>query len=306
VPAFAARPAHRTLPAETAGATSGPLAHSAARGLRVALLTQCITDRFAPQLAHDAVRVLSACGVTVLVPPAQHCCGLPLFDSGDWDGARQMARRTIVVLESARADWVVSPAASCVAMAVHEYPHLFDGEPEWQRRAAALAGRTIDVARFLDGVAQLPASALAGEGDASQTYTYHPFCQARTLLHADGASQRLLQGVCGIALRELPEATVCCGFGGSTSVVAPEVARGIVQRKLENVDATGATTLVSDNPGCLLHLRMSALAGGRNALRIAHVIEILARRLDALEAAAQRGVAVSGAPGTPASAQKRA
>jgi L-lactate dehydrogenase complex protein LldF len=103
VPAFALRPAHSTLPAQVAGATSGPLAHSAARGLRVALLTQCITDRFAPQLAHDTVRVLSACGVTVLVPPAQHCCGLPLFDSGDWDGARRMARQTIEVLESGRA-----------------------------------------------------------------------------------------------------------------------------------------------------------------------------------------------------------
>jgi len=306
VPAFAVRPAHRSLPAQVAGAQSGPLAHCAARGLRVALLTQCITDRFAPQLAHDTVHVLSACGVTVLVPPAQHCCGLPLFDSGDWDGARHMARQTIEVLESTRADWVVSPAASCVAMAVHEYPHLFEGEPEWQRRALALAARTIDVARFLDGVAQLPEGALAGECDDSQTYTYHPFCQARTVLHADGASQRLLQGVCGIALRELPEATVCCGFGGSTSVVAPEVARGIVQRKLENVDATAATTLVSDNPGCLLHLRMSALASGRTTLRTAHVVEVLARRLAELERSPQRNGAPADAPGIPASPQKRA
>jgi Fe-S oxidoreductase len=192
-------------------------------------------------------------------------------------------------------------------MLLHEYRDLFDGMPDWQRRAAALAHRTTDVASFLDGVAQLPGGALAGDADDSEVYTYHPFCQTHTVLHADGAARRLLRDVCGIALRELPEATVCCGFGGSTSLVAPEVARGIAQRKLDNVDSTSATVVVSDNPGCLLHLRMAALASGRTALRTEHVVEVLARRLDALESAAtQRGVAASGAPATPANEQKRA
>jgi iron-sulfur cluster protein len=307
VPALAARPAHRALPSEVAGADSGPLAHSAARGLRVAVFIQCVTDRLSPGIAGDVVRMLAACGATVVVPPAQHCCGLPLFDSGDWETARRMARHTVQVLESADADWMVSAANSCVAMLLHEYHDLFDGMPDWQRRAAALAQRTTDVASFLDGVAQLPAGALAGDADDSAVYTYHPFCQTHTVLHADGAARRLLRDVCGIALRELPEATVCCGFGGSTSLVAPEVASGIVQRKLDNVDSTGATVVVSDNPGCLLHLRMAALASGRTALRTEHVVEVLARRLDALDSAAtQRGVAASGAPATPTSEQKRA
>jgi iron-sulfur cluster protein len=305
VPALAPRPAHRTLPSEVAGADAGPLAHSAARGLRVAVFVQCVTDRFSPEIARDTVRVLAGCGATVVVPPAQHCCGLPLFDSGDWNGARRMAQQTVEALESAGADWVVSAANSCVAMMLHEYHHLFDGLPDWQRRASALAQRTIDVASFLDRVARLPEGALAGDADDSPVHTYHPFCQTHAVLHADGAARRLLQDVCGIALRELPEETVCCGFGGSTSLVAPEVARGIVERKLDNVDSTGATVLVSDNPGCLLHLRMAALASGRTALRTAHVVDVLARRLDALGAVTQSGVAVSAAPGTPTSPQKR-
>ncbi len=299
VPAPAARPAHQSLPLLTPGAEGGPLSRSAARGLRAALLIQCVTDRFSPSLAHDTVRVLAACGVTVVVPPAQHCCGLPLFDAGDWDGARTLAQHMVATLEAADADWVVTAANSCVAMAVHEYPALFDGLPEWRRRAERLARRTLDVATFLARVAQLPDGALATAADPA-TYTYHPFCQTQNVLHADGASRRLLQDVCGIALRELPEATVCCGFGGSTSLVAPEVGRGILQRKLANVDSTGADVLVSDNPGCLLHLRMAAIAGGRRSLRTAHVVEVLARRLDAVDAGATDG------QGAPTRAQKRA
>jgi Fe-S oxidoreductase len=86
--------------------------------------------------------------------------------------------------------------------------------------------------------------------------------------------------VCGLELRELPEANVCCGFGGSTSFDAPEVARGIVERKLSNIDSTGADVLVTDNPGCVLHLRGAAHASGRR-LRVQHLAEIMAARLEA-------------------------
>jgi Fe-S oxidoreductase len=77
---------------------------------------------------------------------------------------------------------------------------------------------------------------------------------------------------------ELPEGEVCCGFGGSTSADHPQVARAIAARKLDNVAQTGANVLVTDNPGCLLHLRGAADARGM-PIRLAHMAEILAERL---------------------------
>jgi len=79
-------------------------------------------------------------------------------------------------------------------------------------------------------------------------------------------------------LEDLPEGEVCCGFGGSTSLDHPQVAREIAERKLDNVAETAATVLVSDNPGCILHLRGVAAARGM-PLRVAHVAELLAERL---------------------------
>ena len=85
---------------------------------------------------------------------------------------------------------------------------------------------------------------------------------------------RLLERA-GVPVRELAERGVCCGFGGSTSLDHPELAREIAGRKLDNVRATGAAVLVTDNPGCLLHLRGAAdAAGDRFAVR--HVAEVLA------------------------------
>ena len=56
------------------------------------------------------------------------------------------------------------------------------------------------------------------------------------------------------------------------------MAREIAARKLANVAETGARLLVTDNPGCLLHLRGAADAAGQ-PLRVVHLAEVLAERL---------------------------
>src|SRR5205823_3967774 len=104
------------------------------------------------------------------------------------------------------------------------------------------------------------------------------FCQSANVLGIADAPRRLIRDVLGLELRELAEGMVCCGFGGSTSARYPEVADQILDRKLANVLTTGARTLVTDNPGCILHLR-----GGIDArnlpLRVLHLAELLAAHL---------------------------
>jgi len=277
-PAIALHPARARLPRDVPPATTGPLANSAAKGLTVAYFIQCLTDQLAPEQAEATVKVLAACGARVVVPRAQHCCGLPMLDSGDVPGATRLAKQTVTVLEATGADFVVSAANSCVAAITHDYPHLFRDEPEWRARAERLAPRVLDLATFLVRVGKLaPGSLASNAGD--EAVTYHPFCQTLNVLHADAAAVSLLESVCGIGLRPLPEANVCCGFGGSTSFEAPEVGHGIAERKLRNVDATGASVLVTDNPGCVLHLRGVADASGRRGLRVRHLADVLGDRL---------------------------
>ena len=260
----------------------GPLAHSAASGLTVAYFIQCLSDRFAPEQAVAAVKVLQACGVRVVVPRNQHCCGLPALDSGAIEPARAMARRTIEALESVQADWIVTAAASCAIAVTHDYAHLLRDEPAWRARAETLAAKTVDFVSFLDRVADLVRAAgqraAGGEGPPSAPLTYHSFCQSTNVLGIGNVAARLLREVCGLEVCDLPEAEVCCGFGGSTSLDHPQVAREIAARKLNNVAQTRASVLVTDNPGCLLHLRGAADARGM-PIRVAHVAEILAEQL---------------------------
>ncbi|MER3421679.1 MAG: [Fe-S]-binding protein, partial [Chloroflexota bacterium] len=91
-------------------------------------------------------------------------------------------------------------------------------------------------------------------------------------------ARRLLREVCGIEVREMAESAVCCGFGGTFSLEHPAVARRILARKLDNIEATGAPVVVTDNPGCLMHLRGGLRAAGR-PVQARHLAEVLAERL---------------------------
>jgi L-lactate dehydrogenase complex protein LldF len=230
--------------------------------------------RFAPEQAFAAVQLLQACGARVVVPSGQHCCGLPHLDSGDKPGASRLAKRTIEELEGVRADYVVTAAASCAVAILHDYAHLLEHEPAWAERARQLAARTTDLLSFVDHVASPPPLAIL---DGAPLATYHSFCQSTNVLGIGDIGARLLR-LAGLPVADLPEGAVCCGFGGAASIDYPEVGRGIVERKLGNVRASGARVLCSDNPGCILHLRGAADAAG-DAFDVRHIVELLADRL---------------------------
>ncbi len=274
-PRLAARPARDALFGRTfPPAESGPWVRSGARGKTVAYFIQCVTDRFAPEQAHAAVRLLQACGARVIVPTSQHCCGLPHLDSGDLAGARRLAKQTITGLEIVDADYVVTAAASCAIAILHDYAHVLRGEPAWAARAQRLADRTLDLLSFIDQVASPPPLEPVSDG---RTFTFHSFCQSTNILGISATGPRLLR-LAGLNVVDLPESTVCCGFGGATSIEYPEVGQGIVSRKLDNVRATGADVLCSDNPGCLLHLRGAAQSAG-DTFQVQHIVELLAERV---------------------------
>ena len=276
LPAVPTRPARDRLRDRTPYA--GQQLESAARGLRVAYFIQCITDRLFPRMAVSVVRVLEACGVEVVVPEEQHCCGLPALDAGMLSPARKMAKQTIETLEDLKVDYIVTGGASCAIAMLHDYERLFENEPLWQVRAQALSERVLDYTTFMDSVAQLRPGALSVANSPFAPVTYHNFCQSANVLGLQDAPRRLITEVLGLELREMEESSVCCGFGGSTSITRPEVAEHILARKLENVLKTGARTVVTDNPGCIMHLR-GGIDSQKLPVRVLHTAELLAAHL---------------------------
>ena len=117
---------------------------------KVGLFVTCLVDLFRPSVGFASLKLLEDADCTVEVPEAQTCCGQPAYNSGDQADARAVAKNVIAAFESY--DYVVAPSGSCTGMIKKHYPALFAGDPEWAKRAEALAAKTFELVSFLTDV----------------------------------------------------------------------------------------------------------------------------------------------------------
>lgn len=258
-----ARPLPETVPAQ------GP------RRLRVGFLAGCAARVLCPEMNAAIVSVLSRNGCEVLIPRQQACCGALHLHTGDREAARQLARRNIDAFLPLNPDVIVPNAAGCGA-AMKEYGDLLADDPEYASRAQDFARRVRDfteVATELDGLQR-------GLGPLPQQATYHDACH---LAHAQGIRTQpraLLAAVPGLRTVNLPESDWCCGSAGVYNILHPEMAWRILDRKLDNIERTGAELVVAANPGCLLQIRAGVRRRGLS-IEVLHPAEVLERSYQA-------------------------
>ncbi len=235
---------------------------------RAGLLAGCVMHTVFAPVMWATVRVLTRNGWEVVVPAGQGCCGALHLHAGESHGGRALARRLVAAFAAAGVDVVVTNSAGCGA-AMKEYGHLLRDDPAWAGRAAAFSARVRDVTELL---AQEP---LQGHlAPLHRTVVYQDPCH---LLHAQriaAAPRALLRAVPGLRLVEAGEAGLCCGSAGSYSLLRPDMSERLLQRKLDQLLATGAEEIVTANPGCMLQLNAGLRRRGLG-LPVRHVVELL-------------------------------
>lgn len=218
---------------------------------------------------HEAtIRMLNRARMNVVVPQAQGCCGALAVHAGDDEFARELARTNIAAFERSDADVYVVNAAGC-GSALKEYGALLAADAAWAQRAQAFSARVRDVTEVLDAM-DLPAP----HGRLDARVTYQEPCHLVHAQRVSGAPRRLLAKIPGIEFVEMFESALCCGSAGIYNLTEPEMAARLQSRKIDNIEATGATIVATANPGCA----MQVLAGLRSAgvrAEVKHVVELL-------------------------------
>jgi len=220
-----------------------------------------------PDAAEDTLCVLAHLGYGIVIADNQ-CCGLPAYTHGHLDLARELARANLRAL--AEADLIVTDCASCSSFLKH-YEELLGDGPQ-AAEAAAVAARARDLCEVIEP------EMLAGarwEGSV----TYHQPCH---LGRYQGLAERpgeLLQAVGGLEFRPLPEADWCCGAAGTYAITHYELSMQVVERKMSNVAATGAETLLTSCPACLAQLAYGARRQGV-AARVCHLSQLAREALE--------------------------
>jgi glycolate oxidase iron-sulfur subunit len=242
------------------------------RRARVAFFAGCIAQVTFSDLNRATIRVLQANGCTVVVPPAQVCCGALPAHAGVRDVARDLARANFAAFPIDDFDAILTNAAGC-GSTLKEYAHLFADDDPAHERAAKFAAKMRDVTEFLAelGLAS-PMRALA------LRVTYQDSCHLAHGQRIREAPRQLIRAVPGVEFVEMPLAEQCCGSAGVYNVTETKTSLELLALKMESVGVTKSQAIVTANPGCILQLRAGA-AIHRTDHEVLHVVELLDRAL---------------------------
>ncbi|NHZ45375.1 L-lactate dehydrogenase (quinone) large subunit LdhH [Nitratidesulfovibrio liaohensis] len=242
--------------------------------LRVALFSGCVQDFVYPEQMKAAVKVLASRGVEMDFPMDQSCCGLPVQMMAERQATIDVARQNVMAFDAAKYDYILTLCASCASHLKEGYPNILAGQQDMAGKVKLFSSKIIDFSSFVHDVLGMTADDFKGKGEK---VAYHSSChlcrglgvveQPRALIASSGSEYCPAQ-----------EEAVCCGFGGTFSMKFPELSKELLDKKLNNAEATGATRMVADCPGCIMQIRGGAEKRG-SRMRVGHIAELLAENL---------------------------
>jgi glycolate oxidase iron-sulfur subunit len=243
---------------------------------RVGLLTGCVQSAVFPDVNAATARVLAADGFEVVAPP-QGCCGALSVHAGRLEEGKAFARKLIGAFKNV--DAVVVNSSGCGS-------HLKDlGWLLEDERAAAFSAKVRDIGELLADVAPR-----APRHPLPIRVALQDPCHVR---HAQGLPLVFLPSLSripGLETVEPAEQDLCCGSAGIYSIVQPEAARELGDRKVGHVLATGAQVYASANPGCLVQVSQ-ALRRAKKPLPALHPIELVDASIRGIPAVRLRATA---------------
>jgi len=239
--------------------------------MRIALFATCLVDTLFPDVAKATVRLLRRLGHDVEFPLRQTCCGQMHINTGYQRESLPLIHNYVETFEPY--DAVVAPSGSCAGSVRHQHAMVARraGDDDLATRAEAVAARTYELSELLVDV--------LGLEDVGAAYphrvTYHPTCHSLRILRVGDKPLRLLRNVRGLDLVALPDADVCCGFGGTFAIKNSDVSTAMLSDKMSNVLQTRAEVCTAGDSSCLMHIG-GGLSRLRCGVRTVHLAEILA------------------------------
>lgn len=227
-----------------------------ARRGRVILLQGCVEPAMAPQVREAAVRLLARAGYDVVLAAGEGCCGALSEHLGRTEEARAMAKKNVLAWGHLAPDAIVTTAAGC-GTTLKAYGHVLGGA------GAPVAAKARDVLEFLAEVG-LPARVERPR----LSVAYHAPCSLQHGQKVTTAPARLLAEA-GFDVRAVPEGHLCCGSAGVYNILQPAFATQLRDRKVANIQRTGATVVAAGNVGCMAQIAPALQAP------VVHPVELL-------------------------------
>ncbi len=235
---------------------------------KMLMLEGCVQPAMLPNINSATARVLDAAGIQTVLAAKAGCCGAVKFHLNDQDGGKAEMRNNIDAwwphVESG-VEAIVMNASGC-GVTVKDYGHILRDDAQYAARAARISALTRDLSELLPDLVEVlrpKVTAKAGQ------IAFHPPCTLQHGQQLRGAVEQQL-GELGFQIRLANcESHLCCGSAGTYSVLQPDIAYQLRDRKLENLSEMKPDVIASANIGCITHLQSGT------ATPVRHWVELL-------------------------------
>lgn len=239
--------------------------------LRIGYFVGCGMEIMNPVAAEASIDLLREAALEVHILE-NRCCGLPAGSYGDREAARSLAAKNLEVVAAQPLDLIVTDCSSCASF-LKQYPGLFAEGDSLHEQSKEVASKVRDMVE--QGLSLAPARLDQAE---QVIVTYHDPCHASRGQNLVAQPRQILESLPGVEYREMPEADWCCGGAGSYALSHFETAMKVLDRKIDNVEKTGANVLATSCPACIIQLAYGVRR--RNLpVRVCHLSELIRERL---------------------------
>ncbi|MCE2460313.1 MAG: glycolate oxidase subunit GlcF [Pseudomonadales bacterium] len=240
-----ARPFRRLLPRRLRRLLEPPPRHRPlpARG-RVLLMQGCVQRVVTPEVNAHLAGLLQARDMAPFVSDAEECCGGLALHAGRTAAARSIMRRNVAQLPVDDVDVIISTASGC-GVTLKDYRRVLGDEA-----ATRFADKVRDVAEALAG---FDFQKNAVHGREVGTVAWHPPCTLQHGQRVTGLVEKILTST-GYQLVPVADQHLCCGSAGSYSLLQPDMATELKERKTAALTRHNPDVIATANIGCQTHL----------------------------------------------------
>jgi glycolate oxidase iron-sulfur subunit len=254
------------LPGRSAFEGPGAFSPGRPRKGRVVLLQGCAQAVLAPSINEAAIRLLRRQGIEVVLAAGEGCCGSLVHHMGREHRAHAQARANIDAwtreIENGGLDAIIITASGC-GTTVKDYGFMLRGDPAYAGKAARVSALARDISEYLATLGLTAPTEKRG-----LTVAYQSACSLQHGQKITRQPKDLLANA-GFRVSDIAEAHLCCGSAGTYNMMQPGIAATLRDRKVANIEATGADVVATGNIGCMTQI---APATG---IPVVHTVELL-------------------------------
>ncbi|MFA8433325.1 MAG: L-lactate dehydrogenase (quinone) large subunit LdhH [Marinifilaceae bacterium] len=232
----------------------------------------CAVEYFYPDMGISMIKLLQKNGIQVDIPEKSVCCGVPAIASGDPDDARTMIFKNLKFMKNPKdyeALLVLCP--TCGGAIKHEFLDFTREDPNLYKLSSQLGEKVTPLGKFLED------NNIRFKVKGNKKVTYHTPCHDTRSL--DYSAEGFLSALLGDSFRPMKDSNVCCGFGGTYSLDFATISNGILNKKIENIQASEADVLVTDCPGCVMQIN-GGLMHKKVNVKVLHLTDFIENHLE--------------------------